>query len=104
MVGGKLAVDCGSAGATAWRALRAATCAGVACCGAAATSPQKPRALMISAGFCGLASAGSAAAGGGFVGCTIWTSAEASWNAEAAGGLERGIRTASADLVSADLA
>src|ERR1700710_2027316 len=97
-----LAVDCGSVGVTAWRALRAAICAGVACFGAAAPSPQKPRALMISAGDCGFVAAGLVAAGlvaaglvaavsagFGFAGCTICASADANWNADGARGLER---------------
>src|SRR6187399_1393316 len=95
-----LAVDCGSAELTALRALMAAICAGVACLGAAS---QKPRALMMSAGVCGLASALSAAvACFGFGGCTIWTSAEASWKVAPAG-LARGIGTKSA-VFSAALA
>src|SRR5262245_10259046 len=90
-----LAVGCGSAEATALRALRAATWAGVACCGAGMLS-QKPRALMMSAGVCGLGSALSAAAvtvaeadaeaaSAGFGGATILASAEASCRVEAAG-------------------
>ena len=57
----------------------AATCAGVACFGVAAASPQKPRALMMSAGVCGfdsVFSAGAAATCFGFPGCTIWASAD----------------------------
>src|ERR1700733_7835794 len=101
MAAGMLAVDCGSAGVTAWRAFSAATCAAVACFGAAAASPQKPRALMISVGDCGFASAVSAdAAGFGFASCATCMSAEANWNAE---GFARGVGTASADFVSADL-
>ena len=64
-----LAVGCGSvAAASAWRALRAATWAGVACCGAAGAS-QKPRALMMSAGVSGFASADFPAAGLSRSGC-----------------------------------
>src|SRR5258707_14273735 len=99
-----LAVDCGSVEASAWRALMAATCAGVACFGAVGASPQKPRALMISAGVCGFASAFSAnvaAACLAFAGCTACTSAEASWKVAAAAGFARGIGTGSADLAGA---
>src|ERR1700733_10573149 len=93
-----LAVDCGSAEVTAWRALMAAICAGVACFGGTDASPQKPRALMMSAGVCGFDSAFSAAACFDFPGCTICASAEASWKVAAASGLGAGIGTASADL------
>src|SRR5436190_14793947 len=91
-----LAVGCGSAAPTARRALRAATWAGVACCGAGILS-QKPRALMISAGVCGAEVACGAAALCGFVSTaaeavaasfgvgTILASAEASCRVEAAG-------------------
>ena len=51
------------AAASAWRAFNAATCAGVACCGAAGTSSQKPRALMMSAGVSSLPSTDLPAAG-----------------------------------------
>src|SRR5215470_8856407 len=90
-----LAVGCGSALATALRALSAATWAGVACCGAGMLS-QKPRALMMSAGVCGVASACGAAAACAFASTateaaaglgagTILASAEASCSVEAAG-------------------
>src|SRR5450755_3421544 len=101
---GTLAVDCGSAAATAWRALMAATCAGVACFGLVGASPQKPRALMISAGVCGFGSAFSADAAAAcldFAGGTICASAEASCRVEPNRGFERGIGTASADLAGA---
>src|SRR3978361_2160345 len=97
-----LAVDCGSAAASAWRALMAATCAGVACFGATGTLSQKPRALMISAGVCDFASiltAGAATSLEGLVEaatCTVCMSAEASWKVEVNAGLERGTGTASA--------
>src|ERR1700722_15895525 len=78
----------------------AATCSGVACFGGDA-SPQKPRALMMSAGVCGFDSAVSAGACFDFEGCTTCTSAEASWKVAAAEGLARGIGTASADLAGA---
>src|SRR2546430_16773141 len=79
----------------------AATCAGVNCFGAAAASSQKPRALMMSAGVCGFASAlsadnacaSTAAACFAFGGWTLCTSADASWNVEAAAGFARGIGT-----------
>src|SRR6185369_9122034 len=101
-----LAVGCGSAEASAWRALRAAICAGVACFGAVAASPQKPRALIMSAGVCGFASAlsadgacaSTAAACFAFAGWTICTSAEANLKVEATGGFARGIGTGSVDL------
>src|SRR5207245_6785829 len=108
-----LAVGCGSAAAaSAWRALMAATCAGVACFGVVGVSPQKPRALMISAGVCGSASllalgdglAAAAACFGGLAGSCA--SAEASWKVAAAPDLARGAASAdftSADLVSEDL-
>src|SRR5665213_1563588 len=77
----------------------AATCAGVACFGVAAASPQKPRALMMSAGVCGLASSvGLEAAGLDFAGWTVWTSAEASCKVAAIAGFARGIGTAWVDL------
>src|SRR5229473_5333350 len=82
----------------------AATCAGVACFGVVGASPQKPRALMMSAGVCGFASAFSAdvaAACLAFAGCTACTSAEASWKVAAAAGFARGIGTGSADLAGA---
>src|SRR5690348_601343 len=88
-----LAVGCGSAATTARRALRAATCAGVACCGAGMLS-QKPRALMMSAGVWGAAVCGAAACGlvstaaeavAAFGTGTILASAEASCRVEAAG-------------------
>src|SRR5882757_703328 len=94
-----LAVDCGSAPPTACRALSAAICSGVACFATAGASPQKPRALMMSAGVCGFDSffaAGSGAAG--FEGLTICASADASWKVPAAAGLARGTGTGSADL------
>src|SRR3954470_3132946 len=91
-----LAVDCGSAPPTAWRALSAAICSGVACF-AAGASPQKPRALMMSAGVSGFASF-FAAGGAGFEDFTIWASADASWKVPAAAGLARGTGTGSADL------
>ena len=99
-----LAVGCGSAEASAWRALMAATCAGVACFGVAGASPQKPRALMMSAGVCGFASAfwPSPRPASAFAGCTICASAEASW--KVAAGFARGIGTASADLAGAAVA
>src|SRR5665213_3547132 len=93
-----LAVDCGSAPVTASRARMAAICAGVACFGGVDASPQKPRALMMSAGVCGFESAGSAEACFDFAGCTTGASAEASWKVAAAEGLARGIGTVSADL------
>ena len=99
-----LAVDRGSATATASRALMAATCAGVACFGVAGVSPHRPRALMMSAGVCGLASLFSAdggAAGFGVPDRTICASAEASWKVAAARGFARGIGTGSADLAAA---
>src|SRR5882757_941700 len=98
-----LAVDCGSAEAIASRALRAATCAGVACFGVVA-SPQNPRALMMSAGVCGFGSALIAAAAAvcfDFPGWMIWVSAEASWKVAATDGFERGIGTGSVDLAGA---
>ena len=79
--------------ASASRALMAATCAGVACFGVAGASPQKPRALMMSAGVCGFASifcAGAEAACLAFAGWTVWISAEASWKVEVTAGLARG--------------
>src|SRR5262245_10386388 len=91
-----LAVGCGSAEASALRALRAATWAGVACCGAGMLS-QNPRALMMSAGVsgatlaeataCSLGSAFSAAgaAGAGLGAEAILASAAASCRVEAAG-------------------
>src|SRR4051794_40401587 len=90
------------AAASAWRALMAATCAGVACFGVAGLSPQMPRALIMSTGFgdpasaaaasgldSGLASELPSGAGlaAGFIGlgaATSWASAEASWNAAVA--------------------
>src|ERR1700710_2360201 len=97
-----LAVDCGSAPPTAWRALSAAICSGVACFAAAGASPQKPRALMMSAGVSGFASlfAGDGAAAGfeGLPSGTICASADASWKVAAAAGLARGTGTGSADL------
>src|SRR5882757_6758896 len=93
-----LAVDCGSAPPTAWRALRAAICSGVACFAAAGASPQKPRALMMSAGVSGFASFFAAGGAAGFEGLTIWASADASWKVAAAAGLARGTGTGSADL------
>src|SRR5258708_14443650 len=87
------------------RALRAASWAGVAWFGAVAAAAQKPRAVMMAAGFCGFGSALSAIAGAACfaVGAgTICASAEANCRAAATGGFERGIGTASADLVSAD--
>src|ERR1700742_4352259 len=96
-----LAVDCGSVVVTAWRAWMAAICAGVACLATAGVSPQKPRALMMSAGVCGLAelellSAG--AAGYGAVAWAICMSAEANWISEPARGFARGTGTGSAAL------
>src|SRR3954452_16202990 len=94
-----LAVDCGSAPPTAWRALSAAICSGVACF-AAGASPQNPRALMMSAGVSGFASVFAAGAGTGFAGFasgTIGTSADASWIVAAAG-LARGSGEGSAGL------
>src|SRR4051812_38755695 len=88
-----LAVGCGSAAATALRALSAAIWAGVACCGAGMLS-QKPRALMMSAGVCGAAgpcgfvsTAAEAAATTAtvFGAGTILASAEANWRGDAAG-------------------
>src|SRR5947208_11000621 len=89
-----LAVGCGSAELTALRALRAATWAGLACCGAGTLS-QKPRALMMSAGDSGAAAAcclgsdfsaaGAAWAGFAFGAGTIWASADASCRVAAAG-------------------
>src|SRR2546429_4014661 len=85
----------------------AATCAGVNCFGAVAASSQKPRALMMSAGVCGFASAlsaddacaSTAAACFAFGGWTLCTSADASWNVEAAAaGFARGIGTGWLDL------
>src|SRR3954447_14236682 len=106
-----LAVDCGSAEASALRALMAATCAGVACFAVVGASPQKPRALMMSAGVCGFGSALSAATGAAglesdldFGAGTICASAEANCRVAAICGFERGIGTASADLVSTDFA
>src|SRR5439155_17399085 len=93
----------GSAAASAWRAPRAAACAGVACFGMAA-SPQKPRALITSAGVCGFASAFSADAGDvclNFADWTICASAAASCNVATAVGLARGIGTGSTDLAAA---
>src|SRR6478672_4152562 len=95
-----LAVGCGSAAASAWRAPAIAAWAGLAWVGAAGTSPQKPRALMMSAGVCGLASALPTvvlASGFVFAGWTIWASAEASCSVAAAG-FARGTGTGSADL------
>src|SRR5262245_28306615 len=106
-----LAVGCGSAEATALRALRAATWAGVACCGAGMLS-QKPRALMMSAGVCGAAACGlgwafsaaavtvaeaeAEAASAGFDEVTVLASAEANCRVEAAGfaGLSAGLAVA----------
>src|SRR4030081_73307 len=88
----------GAAEATAWRALMAATCAGVACFGLVGASPQKPRALMISAGVCGFGSAFSAAAAAAcldFAGWTICASAAASWQVEPGCGFEGGNGTGS---------
>src|SRR6185437_8902567 len=100
-----LAVDCGSAEETARRALRAAmTCAGVACFGVVEASPQNPRALMISVGVSGFASAFSADADLVFADWTIWESAEASWSVAAADGFARGIGTDSVDLAGAAVA
>src|SRR5258707_9189174 len=86
----------------------AATCAGVACFGLVGASPQKPRALMISAGVCGFGSAFSAdaclsadAACFGFPGWTICASAEANWKVAATWGFARGVGTGSADLAGA---
>src|SRR5450756_884040 len=80
----------------------AAAWAGVACFGVAGASPQKPRALMMSAGVCGPASAfWLGATGFALVDCTICASAEASWKVAAASGLARGIGTGSADLAGA---
>src|SRR2546429_6950056 len=84
----------------------AATSAGVNCFGAGAASSQKPRALMMSAGVCGFASvlsaddacASTAAACFAFGGWTFCTSADASWNVEAAAGFARGIGTGWGDL------
>src|SRR5437899_8498042 len=84
----------------------AATCAGVNCFGAVAASSQKPRALMMSAGVCGFASAlsaedawgSTAAACFAFGDWTFCMSAEANWNVEAAAGFARGIGTGSVDL------
>ena len=89
-----LEVGCGSAAASAWRALMAATiCCGVACVGVAGISSQKPRALMISAGVCGLS---VAACFEGWCGRNaVWTSADASLKAEA--GFGRGIGIESAE-------
>src|SRR5260370_39014804 len=80
----------------------AASCGGVACFGVAGASPQKPRALMMSAGVCGLASGFSAdAACLVFAGWTACTSAEANWKVDATAGFARGIGTGSADLAGA---
>src|SRR5712664_2310068 len=86
--------------------MMAATCAGVNCFGAVVASSQKPRALMMSAGVCGFASAlsaenawgSTAAACFAFGDRTICMSAEASWNVEALAGFARGIGTGSVDL------
>src|ERR1700722_13288618 len=99
-----LAVDCGSPELTARRALRAATCAGVAWFGVVGASSQKPRDLTTSAGVCELGSVFStdvAAACFDFPGWVIWTSAEASWKVEATDGFARGIGTGSLDLAGA---
>src|SRR4029077_18495260 len=98
-----LVVACGSPAPTASRALRAAICTAVACFGAA-SSPQKPRALMISAGVCGLGSALSAegcSAGFAFGAETICVSAEANCRFAAACGFARGVGIGSADLAGA---
>src|SRR5207253_1100799 len=79
----------------------ATTCAAVSCFGAPVVSPQKPRALMISAGVCGLASAVSAKAEFAFGGCTDCTSAEASCNAAGICGLARGVGVGAAGLAAA---
>src|SRR5258708_9100654 len=86
----------------------AATCSGVAGFGLVGASPQKPRALMISAGVCGFGSAFSAdaclsadAACFGFPGWTICASAEANWKVAATWGFARGVGTGSADLAGA---
>src|SRR5258705_9465900 len=84
----------------------AATCAGVACFGVAGASPQKPRALMMSAGVCGFGSAFSAVDAGFSTAAaclalgegTICASAEASWKVAATEGFERGIGTGSVDF------
>src|SRR2546429_8703922 len=84
----------------------AATSAGVNCFGAGAASSQKPRALMMSAGVCGFASvlsaddacASTAAACFAFGGWTLCTSADASWNVEAAAGFARGVGTGGGGL------
>src|ERR1700712_4557196 len=85
----------------------AATWVGGACVGVGA--PQKPRALMTSAGVCSFASVFSAIAAGfsaaaaclAFGAGTIWASAEASWKVVAICGFERGIGTGSADFAGA---
>src|SRR6184192_1780114 len=90
----------------------AATCAGVNCFGAVAASSQKPRALMMSAGVCGFASAlsaddacaSAAAACFAFAGWTIGTSAEANWNVEATAGFARGIGMGPVDLAGSEAA
>src|SRR4029079_9739800 len=77
----------------------AAICSGVACFAATGVSPQKPRALMMSAGVSALASGFAAGAAAGFAGppTGICVSAEASWKVAGAG-LERGTGTRFADL------
>src|SRR5260370_33150946 len=81
----------------------AAICAGVACFGVVGASSQKPRALMISAGVCGLPSDFSGdvvAACLDFAGWAVCTSAEASWKVAPIWGFETGIGTGSDDLVA----
>ena len=55
---------------TVREALRVATCVGVACFGLAGASPQKPRALMMSAGVCGRGSELAASVFAGAAGTT----------------------------------
>src|ERR1700676_1592422 len=78
----------------------AATWAGVACFGTAGASPQKPRALMMSARACGFSSP-FGAGGLHFAGCAPCTSAEANWKVAATAGFARGNGTGSADLAGA---
>src|SRR3954447_1515282 len=99
-----LAVDCGSPPPTACRARSAATCSGVACFATAGPSPQKPRALMISAGVSGFGSVLALAGAAGFADLAAGTtcaSADASWMVAASEGFERGTGTGSGDLAEA---
>src|SRR5690349_17923406 len=71
------------------------TCAAVSGFAGPALSPQKPRALMISAGLCGFASAATGLAlDASLDGCTACASADASCKAAGICGLGRGVGAA----------